>query len=96
MAEKTLTLDVGDNKKEGEGEGEEQELNTNVADSSTSSSPVETLERASELFNKGSKSIEDGDFVDAVDCLSRALEIRLPNSFPFFLIPPTAVLVFCY
>lgn len=36
----------------------------------------QTLERAQELFDRGSKAIEDGDFVDAVDCLSRALEIR--------------------
>ena len=36
-----------------------------------------TLERAQELFDKGSKAIEEGDFVDAVDCLSRSLEIRL-------------------
>ncbi|XP_062187934.1 uncharacterized protein LOC133891240 [Phragmites australis] len=35
-----------------------------------------TLEWAQELFDKGSNAIEDGDFVDAVDCLSRALEIR--------------------
>ncbi|KQK21085.1 hypothetical protein BRADI_1g58620v3 [Brachypodium distachyon] len=36
-----------------------------------------TLERAEELFAKGSKAIEEGDFVEAVDCLNRALEIRL-------------------
>nr|BAK05044.1 predicted protein [Hordeum vulgare subsp. vulgare] len=36
-----------------------------------------TLERAEELFDKGSKAIEEGDFVEAVDCLSRALEIRV-------------------
>lgn len=36
----------------------------------------DTLESATELFEKGSKAIEDGDFVEAVDCLSRALEIR--------------------
>jgi hypothetical protein len=36
-----------------------------------------TLERAEELFDKGSKAIEEGDFIDTVDCLSRALEIRL-------------------
>jgi hypothetical protein len=36
----------------------------------------QTLERAQELFDQGSKAIEDGDFVEAVDCLSRALEIR--------------------
>ncbi|PUZ68289.1 hypothetical protein GQ55_2G014400 [Panicum hallii var. hallii] len=35
-----------------------------------------TLERAQELFDRGSKAIEEEDFVDAVDCLSRALEIR--------------------
>uniref|UniRef100_A0A0E0AFD2 Uncharacterized protein n=1 Tax=Oryza glumipatula TaxID=40148 RepID=A0A0E0AFD2_9ORYZ len=46
---------------EAEGEGEEE---------------VKTLERAEELFERGSKAIEEGDFVDAVDCLSRALEIR--------------------
>ncbi|KAK8969687.1 hypothetical protein KSP40_PGU019929 [Platanthera guangdongensis] len=39
----------------------------------------DTLERASELFEKGSKAIEDGDFVEAVDSLSRALEIRVAN-----------------
>uniref|UniRef100_J3MI88 Tetratricopeptide SHNi-TPR domain-containing protein n=2 Tax=Oryza brachyantha TaxID=4533 RepID=J3MI88_ORYBR len=47
----------------GEGEGEE----------------AKTLERAEELFERGSKAIEDGDFVDAVDCLSRALEIRVAH-----------------
>jgi hypothetical protein len=36
----------------------------------------QTLERAQDLFDQGSKAIEDGDFVEAVDCLSRALEIR--------------------
>ncbi|KAF7015964.1 hypothetical protein CFC21_061542 [Triticum aestivum] len=36
-----------------------------------------TLERAEELFDKGSKAIEEGDFVVAVDRLSRALEIRV-------------------
>ncbi|KAJ6813563.1 NASP-related protein sim3 [Iris pallida] len=40
-------------------------------------SEEETLERAAELFEKGSKAIEDGDYVDAVDSLSRALEIRV-------------------
>ncbi|KAG1368529.1 protein HGV2 [Cocos nucifera] len=37
------------------------------------------LARADEFFEKGSKAIEDGDFVDAVDCLSRALEIRVAH-----------------
>ncbi|BAF20707.1 uncharacterized protein [Oryza sativa Japonica Group] len=49
---------------EAEGEGEEE---------------VKTLERAEELFERGSKAIEEGDFVDAVDCLSRALEIRVAH-----------------
>lgn len=35
-----------------------------------------TLAEADELFEKGSKAIEDGDYNEAVDCLSRALEIR--------------------
>uniref|UniRef100_A0A0E0LGJ7 Tetratricopeptide SHNi-TPR domain-containing protein n=1 Tax=Oryza punctata TaxID=4537 RepID=A0A0E0LGJ7_ORYPU len=48
-----------------EAEGEEEE--------------VKTLERAEELFERGSKAIEEGDFVDAVDCLSRALEIRVSH-----------------
>lgn len=43
----------------------------------------QTLEQAQELFDRGSKAIEDEDFVDAVDCLSRALEIRLGFPFPF-------------
>ncbi|XP_072987663.1 NASP-related protein sim3 [Typha latifolia] len=38
-----------------------------------------TLARADEWFEKGSKAIEDGDFVEAVDCLSRALEIRVAH-----------------
>lgn len=37
----------------------------------------QTLARADELFEKGSRAIEDGEFLDAVDYLSRALEIRL-------------------
>ncbi|CAD6226988.1 unnamed protein product [Miscanthus lutarioriparius] len=36
----------------------------------------QTLERAQELFDRGAKAIEDEDFVEAVDCLSQALEIR--------------------
>ncbi|XP_042383248.1 NASP-related protein sim3-like [Zingiber officinale] len=38
-----------------------------------------TLAGADELFAKGSKAIEDGEFVDAVDSLSRALEIRVSH-----------------
>jgi HAT1-interacting factor 1 len=53
---------------EAPGEGEEEE--------------PKTLERAQELFDRGSKAIEEEDFVDAVDCLSRALEIRLGSPSP--------------
>ena len=38
--------------------------------------PEEGLDRANQLFEKGSKALEEDDFVEAVDCLSRALEIR--------------------
>lgn len=48
---------------------------TEAAPSEAEDEP-QTLERAQELFDRGSKAIEDEDFVDAVDCLSRALEIR--------------------
>jgi HAT1-interacting factor 1 len=44
----------------------------------------QTLDRAQELFDQGSKAIEDGDFVEAVDCLSRALEIRSDSELPPF------------
>ncbi|XP_020096464.1 NASP-related protein sim3 [Ananas comosus] len=39
----------------------------------------QTLARADELFEKGSRAIEDGEFLDAVDYLSRALEIRVAH-----------------
>jgi len=42
----------------------------------------QALERAQELFDKGAKAIEDEDFIEAVDCLSQALEIRLGFPFP--------------
>ncbi|KQJ87829.1 uncharacterized protein LOC100826997 [Brachypodium distachyon] len=35
-----------------------------------------TLGQARELVDKGSKAIKEGNFVDAADCLSHALEIR--------------------
>ncbi|KAJ4747381.1 Nuclear autoantigenic sperm protein [Rhynchospora pubera] len=38
-----------------------------------------TLAEADELFIKGSKAIEEGDFNEAADCLSRALEIRVAH-----------------
>ena len=53
----------------------------------------QTLEQAQELFDRGTKAIEDEDFVEAVavDCLSQALKIRL--GFPFPLIGPNSLLL---
>ncbi|KAF3323969.1 protein NASP [Carex littledalei] len=36
-----------------------------------------TLAQADELFERGSKAIEEGDYNEAADCLSRALEIKV-------------------
>ncbi|XP_078179759.1 tetratricopeptide repeat (TPR)-like superfamily protein [Carex rostrata] len=36
-----------------------------------------TLAEADELFQRGSKAIEEGDYNEAADCLSRALEIKV-------------------
>lgn len=60
-------------------EGADEELASAGGSSSAADQEgaEKTLARADELFAKGSKAIEDGDFVDAVDSLSRALEIRL-------------------
>ena len=51
----------------------------------------QTLERTQELFDRGAKAIEGEDFIEAVDCLSQALEIRL--GFPFSLIGPNSLLL---
>lgn len=40
-----------------------------------------SLELAEELLEKGSKAMKDNDFNEAVDCFSRALEIRLGFSY---------------
>jgi len=42
----------------------------------------QTLERTQELFDRGAKAIEGEDFIEAVDCLSQALEIMLGFPFP--------------
>ncbi|XP_020694582.1 protein HGV2 [Dendrobium catenatum] len=69
-----------------EGKGLDVESNVGSANGVDASSSEheegdeeDTLERATELFEKGSKAIEDGDLAEAVDCLSRALEIRVAN-----------------
>lgn len=39
--------------------------------------PAKTLADADELMEKGSKATKEGDYTEAVDCFSRAVEIRL-------------------
>lgn len=39
--------------------------------------PAKTLADADELMEKGSKATKEGDYAEAVDCFSRAVEIRL-------------------
>uniref|UniRef100_A0ACD5U9H0 Uncharacterized protein n=1 Tax=Avena sativa TaxID=4498 RepID=A0ACD5U9H0_AVESA len=59
------------------GDERQDPLPQNPSEEEAGGEEVKTLERAEELFDKGSKAIEEGDFVEAVDCLSRALEIRV-------------------
>ncbi|ONK60146.1 uncharacterized protein A4U43_C08F14870 [Asparagus officinalis] len=82
--EETLTL-AGDEQPEA---ASDAPSTANGAAPASSDPPVEgenadsaakTLEHAAELFDKGSKAVEEGDFVDAVDFLSRALEIRVAH-----------------
>lgn len=56
----------------------------------TSASPsdadrVKSLEYADELMETGSKAVKEGDFAEATDCFSRALEIRLGFLFLLFI-----------
>lgn len=54
--------------------------NNNTAESSVVTSDgnrEKSLEFADELTVKGSKASKDGDYAEAVECYSRALEIRL-------------------
>ncbi|XP_010316172.1 NASP-related protein sim3 isoform X2 [Solanum lycopersicum] len=56
--------------------------NNNNAESSAVTSDVnreKSLEYADELVVKGSKASEDGDYGEAVECFSRALEIRVAH-----------------
>ena len=43
-----------------------------------------SLEYADQLMEKGSKAVKEGDFAEATDCFSRALEIRLGFLFLVF------------
>lgn len=58
-------------------------------DAGTSVLPSETdreksLEYGDELMEKGSKAVKEGDFAEATDCFSRALEIKLGFLFLVF------------
>lgn len=66
--------------------GTESTCNNNAAESAVTDAVLseeereKTLEFADELAEKGSVFLKEMDFAEAVDCFSRALEIR----FPFF------------
>ncbi|KAG1347963.1 protein HGV2 [Cocos nucifera] len=78
-AEKTLALEEQGNGPSLDGNGDP--LSGGAAGSSgpEEESSEKALALADEYFEEGSKAIEAGDFVDAVDCLSRALEIRVAH-----------------
>lgn len=60
--------------------GTESTCNNNNAESSAVTSDGDrekSLEYADELMEKGAKADKDGDYGEAVECYSRALEIRL-------------------
>ncbi|CAA7399479.1 unnamed protein product [Spirodela intermedia] len=91
--ERRLAADGGETLA-GVGEGEDEDLlasggrpevggdgcsSLDGEDGEGSEEPEDRLARADKLFEEGSKAIEGGDFVEAVDCLSRALEIRVAN-----------------
>lgn len=62
--------------------------NNNNAESSVVTSDGDrekSLEYADELMVKGSKASKDGDYGEAVECYSRALEIRLGFYLFYFL-----------
>ena len=47
------------------------------------SDPRKSLDFAVELSEKGTNALKENDFSEAVECFSRALEIRLGSSFHF-------------
>lgn len=72
--ESTCNNDVGD-----ENNGAELSATT-----SSDGDREKSLEHADELMEKGSKALKDGDFDEATECFSRALEIRFEVLFFFF------------
>ncbi|GFS29959.1 hypothetical protein Acr_00g0009360 [Actinidia rufa] len=60
--------------------GAESSCNNNNVETSALTSDGErgkSLEYADELMERGSKAAKDGDYAEATDCYSRALEIRV-------------------
>ncbi|XP_038971656.1 protein HGV2-like [Phoenix dactylifera] len=78
-AEKSLTAEEQGNGPSLKGNGDSSSGGGAGFSGPEEESSKNSLARADEFFEKGSKAIEDGDFVDAVDCLSRALEIRVAH-----------------
>ncbi|OVA18607.1 Tetratricopeptide repeat [Macleaya cordata] len=63
---------------ESEGGGAESSSSkTGVSSPTVDEDSNKTLERASELMEKGSKAMKDGDFTEAAECFSRAVEIKV-------------------
>lgn len=81
-AQKTLASEDQGNGPSLEGNGDPSSGGPAGSSGPEEESSEKALALADELFEEGSKAIEAGDFVDAVDCLSRTLEIRL-GLFPF-------------
>ena len=72
---------------ESNAQGDTESSCNNNADTSARPSDADrekSLEYAEELMEKGSKAVKEGDFSEATDCFSRALEIRLGFLFLVF------------
>ncbi|KAJ4843705.1 hypothetical protein Tsubulata_024545 [Turnera subulata] len=57
--------------------GTDSTCNTGNAGETSDSGREKSLEFAAELAEKGTKALKENDFAEAVDCFSRALEIRV-------------------
>lgn len=67
---------------ESNAQGDTESSCNNNADTSARPSDADrekSLEYAEELMEKGSKAVKEGDFSEATDCFSRALEIRVAH-----------------
>ncbi|XP_008792625.2 protein HGV2 isoform X3 [Phoenix dactylifera] len=78
-AEKTPASEEQGNGPSVDGKGDSSSGGAAGSSGPEEQSAEKALALADEFFEEGSKAIEAGDFVDAVDCLSRALEIRVAH-----------------